>query len=130
MAIPTVAPALIARSWDGPGLPYATTSTWKATAMWMLAFGHREDRIPTRGYAGDTRGRNGRVCQELAAGVNGQKEPDEVLLPTLSARAPDTPPVRTRAGFSCRRSQYSGATQTARTARVIALNRGVANEQG
>jgi hypothetical protein len=37
--------------------------------MWTLAFGHHEDRTPTHGYA-DTRGRDDRLCEELAAGVN------------------------------------------------------------
>ena len=36
--------------------------------MWTLAFGYHEDRTPTHGYE-PTRGRNGGVCQELAAGV-------------------------------------------------------------
>jgi hypothetical protein len=33
--------------------------------MWTLAFGHHEDRTPTHG---DARGRDGGVCQEVAAG--------------------------------------------------------------
>jgi hypothetical protein len=36
--------------------------------MWTLAFGHHKDRTPTHGYA-DTRGRDGVVRQELAAGI-------------------------------------------------------------
>jgi hypothetical protein len=78
-----------------PGLPEATTSTWKATAMWMLAFGHHEDRIPTRGYAGDTRGRNGRVCQELAAEMTKRRRTYEprVFRPRASSERPlGTPP--------------------------------------
>jgi hypothetical protein len=35
--------------------------------LWTLAFGHREDRTPTHGYAATTRGRDGGVRQELAA---------------------------------------------------------------
>jgi len=34
-----------------------------------LALGHHEDCTPTHGYAGDARGRDGGVRQELAAGV-------------------------------------------------------------
>jgi len=36
--------------------------------MWTLGFGHHEDRTPTHGYAA-TRGSNGCIRQELAAGV-------------------------------------------------------------
>jgi hypothetical protein len=36
--------------------------------IWTLAFGHLKDRTPTHGYAA-TRGRDGGVRQELAAGV-------------------------------------------------------------
>src|SRR5258707_653873 len=40
-------------------------------------------------------------------------------------RTPDSPPLRTRAGFSCRRPQYSGPTQTARTVPATAINPGL-----
>ena len=36
--------------------------------MWTLAFGHHEDRRPTR-LRGDARGRNGGFRKKLAAGV-------------------------------------------------------------
>src|SRR5215813_6949849 len=35
--------------------------------MWTLVFGHHEDRTPTHGYEA-TRGRDGRIREELAAG--------------------------------------------------------------
>ena len=38
--------------------------------MWTLAFGHHEDRTDTR-LCRDARGRNGGLCEELAAGVGG-----------------------------------------------------------
>jgi hypothetical protein len=37
--------------------------------LWTLAYGHHEDRTPIHGLRGDTRGRDGGVRQELAAGV-------------------------------------------------------------
>jgi hypothetical protein len=36
--------------------------------MWTLAFGHHEDRMPTHGYE-PTRGRDGGIREELAAGM-------------------------------------------------------------
>ena len=41
--------------------------------MWMLAFGHHEAAASR--LRGDARGGNGRIRQELAAGMN-KKEPD------------------------------------------------------
>jgi uncharacterized protein YjbJ (UPF0337 family) len=38
--------------------------------MWTLAFGHHEDRTPTHGYEATREAANGRVRQELAAGVS------------------------------------------------------------
>jgi hypothetical protein len=37
--------------------------------MWTLAFWHQEDRTPTHGYEATLQGRDGRLCQELAAGM-------------------------------------------------------------
>ena len=37
--------------------------------MWTLAFGHHEDRTPMHGYAATRTGRNGRIREELAAGM-------------------------------------------------------------
>ena len=40
--------------------------------MWMLVFGHHEDRTPTHGYE-PTRRRDGGIRQELAAGVTAMR---------------------------------------------------------
>jgi hypothetical protein len=37
--------------------------------MWTLAFGHHEDRTPTHGHEPTRDARDGRVRQELAAGI-------------------------------------------------------------
>ena len=40
-----------------------------AAVAWTLAYGHHEDRWPIYGYEPTREGRDGRVREELAAGV-------------------------------------------------------------
>ena len=49
----------------------AAASPVDAPWLWTLAFGHHEDRTPDPRLCRDARGRNGGLCEELAAGVGG-----------------------------------------------------------
>ena len=70
----------------------ATTRLSESTCVKkdLIFDGHHEGRTPTHGYAGDARGGDGGVRQELAAGVVQLKPKTEVeatsILPSLNGK--------------------------------------------